>query len=246
MLSSRLSATPPRQAALVAGVGYVVIVVLALFANFFVLERLTVTDDPAATAANIASARLLFSGGIAAFIIVLVADVVVAWGLYVFLQPTHRELSLFAAWFRLIYVAITAAALLNLLVALKLVDDTSYTAALEAGQRNAHLMLFLDAYTYGWSIALVWFGVHLVLVGLVMARSDYVPRVLSMLVAIAGLAYVVGKLASVFVPEYNDVILAFIAALALPGELGLTGWLLWKGGKRQPITGLHSRVAIAR
>jgi hypothetical protein len=224
----------------------VVIVVLALFANFFVLERLTVTDDPAATAANIASARLLFSGGIAAFIIVLVADVVVAWGLYVFLQPTHRELSLFAAWFRLIYVAITAAALLNLLVALKLVDDTGYTAALEAGQRKAHLMLFLDAYTYGWSIALVWFGVHLVLVGLVMARSDYVPRVLSMLVAIAGLAYVVGKLASVFVPEYNDVILAFIAALALPGELGLTGWLLWKGGKRQPITGLHSRVAIAR
>jgi Domain of unknown function (DUF4386) len=230
-MSSHTTAMTLRQAALLAGLAYVVIIVLALFANFFVLERLTVPDDAATTVSNIASSELLFRSGVAAFIIVLIADVVVAWALYVFLQRTNRELSLFAAWFRLIYVAISAAALLNLLIAVKLVDDTGYTTAIEAGQRNAQVMLFLDAYTYGWSIGLVWFGVHLLLLGLVIVKSAHAPSILGLLVAMAGLGYAVGKLASVLLPDYNDAFLLLIAVLAVPGEFGLTAWLLWKGGK---------------
>jgi hypothetical protein len=95
-------------------------------------------------------------------------------------------------------------------------------------------MLFLDAYTYGWTIALVLFGVHLLLLGLVMVKSDHVPSVLGVLVAIAGLAYAVAKLASVLLPDYNDAFLVFIVVLAVPGEFGLTGWLLWKGGNGLP------------
>lgn len=233
-VSTRFSATSPRRAALVAGLAYVLIIVLALFANFFVLERLTVPEDPAATASNIANSQLLFRGAVAAFVIVLIADVVVAWGLYVLFRSTSREFALFAAWFRLVYVAISAAALLNLLIAAKLVDDSGYPTAIEAGQRNAQVMLSLDAYTYGWSIGLVWFGVHLLLLGVVIVKSVHAPSVLGVLVAVAGLAYALGKLASVVFPDYNDVLLLFIAVLAVPGEFALTGWLLWKGGKGLP------------
>jgi Domain of unknown function (DUF4386) len=235
-MSSPIAATPPRQAAVVAGLAYVIITVLALFANFFVLERLTAPDDAATTVSNIANSEVLFRSGVVAFIIVLIADVVVAWGLYVFLQRTNRELSLFAAWFRLIYVAITAAALLNLLIAVKLVDETGYTTSFDAGQRNAQVMLFLDAYTYGWSIGLVLFGVHLLLLGLLILKSDDVPSILGILVALAGVGYMVGKIASVLLPDYNDAFLVFIAVLAVPGELGLTAWLLWKGGKGLPTS----------
>jgi len=235
-MSSRIRATSPRHAALVAGLAYVAIIVLALFANFFVLERLTVADDAAATARNIANSQLLFRAAVVAFVIVLIADVVVAWGLFVFLERTSEQLSMFAAWFRLMYVAISAAALLNLLIAVKLVDDEGYTTAIEASQRSAQVMLFLDAYTYGWSIALVWFGVHLLLVGVLMVKSDHVPSVLGILVTLAGVAYMLGKLAAVFLPDYNDASLAFIALLAVPGEFALTGWLLWKGGKRLPTS----------
>lgn len=230
-MSATFSAPSPRQAALLAGLAYVVIIVFALFANFFVLERLTDPRDAAATVSNIANAQLLFRGAVAAFIIVLLGDVVVAWGLYVFLRRTSRELALFAAWFRLIYVAISAAALLNLLTAVKLADATGSTAALEASQRSAQVMLSLDAYTYGWSIGLVWFGVHLVLLGVLMVRSAHAPSLLGVLVAIAGLAYAIAKLASIVLPDDNDALLLFIAVLAVPGEFGLTGWLLWKGGK---------------
>src|SRR5262249_52364453 len=161
---------------------------------------------------------------------VFIADVVVAWGLYIFLRQISSELSLFAAWFRLIYVAIAGAALLNLLVAVKLVDDTGYATAFEATQRNAQLLLFLDAYNYGWFIVLVCFGVHLLLLGLLIVQSDYVPSVLGILVGLAGLGYVVGKLTFVLLPDYGDALLVLIAVLAIPGEFGLTAWLLWRGG----------------
>src|SRR5262245_37482317 len=159
-MSTRIANTPTqRQAAFVSGLAYAILSVLALFVNFFVLGRLIDPHDAATTVSNIAQSELLFRSGVAAFIVVFIADVVVAWGLYVFMRRVSNELSLFAAWFRLIYVAVGAAALLNLLIAVKLVDDAGYTTALEVTQRNAQVMLFLDAYVYGWSIALVCFGV---------------------------------------------------------------------------------------
>src|SRR5262245_2970548 len=234
MSSPLLDAPTPRQAALTAGVAYVLLSALAIFANFFVLERVTVSDDPAATAQNIASSELLFRSGVAAFILVFVADAVVAWGLYVLLRPTSRELSLLAAWLRLIYAAISGAALLNLLMAARLADDSGHATTVTAGARNGQVMLFLDGYTYGWSIALVCFGFHLLLLGLLLVKSDHAPSALGVLVAVAGAAYLMGKLASVVLPDYNDAFLLLIALLAVPGEFGLMGWLLLRGGKNQP------------
>lgn len=229
-----VDAPTPRQAALTAGVAYVLLSMLAVFANFFVLERLTVADDAAATARNIAGSELLFRSGVAAFTVVFIADTVVAWGLYVFLRRTSRQLSLLAAWFRLIYAAISGAALLNLLIAARLADDTASATTFTTDERNGQVMLFLNGYTYGWSIALVCFGCHLLLVGLLLVRADYAPSALGVLVAAAGAAYLVGKLASVVLPDHNDSLLLFIAVLAIPGEFGLMGWLLWRGGKEVP------------
>lgn len=233
-MATRFLDVQPRQAALLAGLTYVIIIVLALAANFLVLERLTDPRDPATTVSNIAASLMLFRAAVAAFVITLLGDVIVAWGLYVLLQRTSRKLALFTAWFRLIYVAIAAAALLNLLIAAKLVEPTGYTTTIDAPQRNVQVMLFLDAYTYGWSIALIWFGVHLLLLGLLIVQSDRAPRLLGVLVAAAGLAYAVGKLASIVLPDQNDLLLAGIALLAVPGEFALTGWLLWKGARPQP------------
>jgi len=232
------AAIPQRRAALIAGLAYVIITVLSLFA-ISVLDGPTEPDNPAATVENIVNSEVLFRSGIVAFIIVLIADVVVAWALYIFFQRTSRELSLFAAWFRLVYVAIAAAALLNLLVVLKLVDGTGYSTALESMQRDAEAMLSLDAYNYGFFLGLVFFGVHLLLLGFVMVKSDYAPSLLGFLVVLAGLGYVLINLARVVLPnyrDYEDLFLLLLVVLAVPGEFGLIGWLLWRGGKARPVS----------
>ena len=238
MSSNLADAQPGRQvvisqrlAAVVAGLAYAVLIVLGLVFNFVVLGLIE-PDDAAATVRHIADSDALFRTGLVAFIIVLIADAVVAWGLYAFFQRTSRELSAFAAWFRLLYVAIAGAALLHLLRAAKLVDGTGYTAAFEQGQREAQVMLSLDGFLYGWRIALVVFGVHLLLLGLVILKSDYAPRALGILVTLAGLGYVVSSLVGVLLADFNrNVAVLLLAVVTVPGEFGLTGWLLWRAGR---------------
>jgi hypothetical protein len=233
-MSSRITDLTQRRAAVVAGLAYVVITVLALYANFAVFERLTESDDAAATFGDIVDHEALYHSAVAAFVVVFIADIVVAWGLYVFFRRTNPELSLLTAWLRLVYVGIACAATLHLLVVGQLIDDSGYATAIESGDRQAQVMLALDSYTYGWSIGLVVFGAHLLLLGFVMVKSVDAPSVLGMLVALAGAAYVVSDLALVLLPSYEDHADAFTlltVVLAVPGEFALIGWLLWRAGK---------------
>jgi hypothetical protein len=80
---------PRRTAALVAGAGYVAMFVLAVFANFIVVEGLVVADDPAATVEALVANRGLLRLGIVAFLGIAVLDVVVAWGLHVLLRAVE-------------------------------------------------------------------------------------------------------------------------------------------------------------
>jgi Domain of unknown function (DUF4386) len=176
---------------------------LAFFANFFVLDRLREPGDAAATVANIADSEGLFRGGIVAFMAVFVADAVVAWALYIFFRRVSRDLSLLTAWFRLLYTAMFGITLLNLAVVVLLVGGADTAMALGAGQRDAQAMLFLDAYEYGWAIALVCFGVHLVLLGFLVLRTDYAPRIIGILLVVAGLGYLVDSLARFLLLSYQ-------------------------------------------
>lgn len=233
-MSSRITDLTQRQAAVLSGLAYVVISVLGVYANFAVFERLTVSDDAAATFANIVDDEVLYRTGVAAFVVVFIADIVVAWGLYAFFKRTSPDLSLLAAWLRLVYAGIAGAATLHLLVVGQLIDDSGYATAIESGERQVQVMLALDSYTYGWSIGLVVFGAHLLVLGYVMVKSVDAPRVLGMLVALAGAGYVVSQLALVLLPDYEDYADAFTmltVVLAIPGEFGLIGWLLWRAGK---------------
>jgi hypothetical protein len=86
-----------RQAAVIAGFGYLAIFVLAIFANFFVLECLVEQDDAAATANNIAGSETLFRFALVAFLVVFLLDILISWALYVFFRATSTEVSLLAA-----------------------------------------------------------------------------------------------------------------------------------------------------
>jgi hypothetical protein len=237
-MTSGIADISQRQAARIAGVAYVAIIVLALFANFFVLDRLVESGDAAATVSNIAGSEGLFRGAVAALVAVFVADAFVAWALNVFFRLVSRDLSLLTAWFRLLYTAISAIALLNLLVVVLLVGRADYARALGVGQRDAQVRLFLDAYDYGWAIGLVCFGIHLVLIGFLVVKSDYVPSILGVLAAVAGLGYIMSSFARFVLPNYEDygnLFMALVAVPAIAGEFSLTGWLLLRGGKQQGL-----------
>lgn len=239
-MTTHLPETQPRQAALIAGVGYLVIFVLAIFANFFVRTGLVETGDAAATATNIMESEGLFRAGLVAFLIIFLVDVAVAWGLYILFRSTQRDLSLLTAWFRIVYTVFLGVALIFFFVVLQLLGDAGPLAAFDPAQLEAQALLSLDAFNYTWLIGLAAFGVHLILLGWLALASGVVPRLLGFVLMLAGAAYIVDTVAHGVLANYADVETLFLAIVAIPsviGELWLAIWLLLRGGRQAAAAG---------
>jgi len=235
-MTRHLTDIAPRKAALIAGFGYLLIFVLAIFANFFVREQLVDPDDAAATFANVADSEFLFRLGLVAFLIVFVADVVIAWALYIVFRGVNTSVSLLAAWFRLVYTAFLGVALIFFFVVLQLASGAAYLAAFEQGALEAQAMLSLEAFDYAWLIGLVSFGLHLMLLGYLMLSSGVAWRVLGLLLTVAGAAYIFDTLAHALLADYTDYASVFLLIVAVPSvvaELTFAVWLLARGGRPQ-------------
>jgi hypothetical protein len=223
-----------RQAAIVAGLGLLLMTPPAIFMNFFVLESLIVPGDAAATANNFMANELQFRLGICSFIIVIILDVLVAWGLYVFLKPVNKSLSLLAAWFRLLYTAVFAMSMLYLFTVLRLISGADYLTVFGTDQLFAQMLLSLNAFNDGWAIGYVcFFGLHLIVLGYIVYKSGYIPRILGVLLIIGGFGYLIDSFALLLLPNYEAYTLIF-SLLIIPtaiGELLLALWLLIRGGK---------------
>ena len=236
-MANRVVDMSQPQAARVAGFGILIIALLALFANFFVLERLIAPGDAARTAEKIMASEGLFRAGISGLAIVVVLDVVVALALYVFLKPVNNSLALLAAWFRVAFATIFGLALLGLVLGVELLGDDAYLTAFEPDQLQAQVMIFLDAFSYGWLIGLVFFGFHFLAIGSLILKSDYVPRILGVLLIVASVGYLVDSFANFLLPNYADYETIFLLIVAVPGiiaELSLAFWLLLRGANVQP------------
>ena len=222
------------QAARIAGIGYLIMAFLGIFANFTVLEGLIIPDDAAQTATNIMDSEGLFRAGIVSFIIIAMLDVLVAWGLHVLLQPVNKSLSLLAAWLRIVYAGILAIAVLNLLMVMQVLSGIDYLTGFDTAQLQAQAMLFLDAFSLGWLIGLVFFGLHLLVFGYLVYQSNYMPRILGIFLMVAGAGYIIDSLAHFILSNYTDyesIFLVIVAVPSLVGELSVTFWLLLRGGK---------------
>jgi len=200
-------------------------VIAAPFAELYVYPKLVVPDNGAETAKNIIANKTLFISGILGYLITFICDLVVAWALYVLLKPVNEDLSLLTAWFRLVYTVIALVALLNLVTVLQLLNPSDYLRVLQPDQLHAQIMLSLRAYKSHWYFGLLFFGIHLGLLGYLVLRSKYIPGILGVLLIIAGLGYLLTTLKPYLFPNIN---LDF-AEYTFYGELIFMLWLLIKG-----------------
>jgi hypothetical protein len=228
--------SPPRatlrQGALVAGVGYILMMGTAV-AEYGLLPKLIVDADAAQTTANILAHPTIFNGALMLIMTNFVGDVLAAWGLYVLLEPVHASLSLLAAWFRLVYTAIAGAALLNLATVRHLLLSADYPANLAmlgASGLHAQVKLSIDAWETQFSFSLFLFGLYLVLLGALLFKAGYLRRVLGVIIVLNGLGWTVTRLGAHFFPGVH---LDFLG-VTFYGELVLMVWLLvhgWRSGE---------------
>ena len=224
----RIAEASPRLKARVAG-GLWLMVIAASMTAFLVRSPMIVRDDAAATATRILASESLFRLGFAADLMAGVFYMGVTVLLYRLLQPVSRSLSLMAAFLGLAGVAIGGANSLTNLATLVLLGGGQCLSAFSTSQLQAMALMSLRVYEQGFNIGMVFFGFQCVLIGCLIVRSTFLPRVLGVLLAIGGSSYVISSFASFLSPALAAHLLPFIIPAALLGEGSMTLWLLIKG-----------------
>jgi len=219
-----------RQAAITAGISSVIMFFAAMIAEFYARQNLIVTNNADATAINIINHNGSFKTGILGFIVVIICDVLVSWALYIFLNPVNKEISLLAALFRLIYTGIFGVSLLNFVTGFRLLTHTKYVTL----SVNQQALLSFNAFDDGWAIGLLFFGIHLLLLGYMILKSNFIPKLIGILLLLAATVYIVVNLAKLLLADYvnyKNLLTLFVAIPSILGEVGFAIWLLVKGRK---------------
>jgi Domain of unknown function (DUF4386) len=218
----------PVLLARIAGVLYLITIITGVFAEAYVRGGLVARDDAAATATNILAHEQLFRFGLAADLVMLVCYIAVTLLFYDLFKPVGRSLSLLAAFFSLIGIAVLAVNSLTHFAPLVLLGGPQYLSAFETSQLQALARISLRMHSAGYTISGVFFGIYCLLIGYLIFRSDFLPRVLGVLLAIGGLSYLIDSFVVLLSPQLAAR-LPDIITLGGISELLLSLWLMAMG-----------------
>ena len=196
------------------------------FAVAFVRQRLIVPGDAAATVANIVAQERIYRAGFVADLIPLLLNSLLAVIFYGLFKVVNKSIAALVVFFILVGTAIQASVFLYHLAPLILLHGVTSPGALAQEQLPALAVFALRLQTSGYNIALAFVGGYGLCLGYLIWNSTFLPRVLGVLMTIAGLCYIANSLLSFLEPSLSSIILLLPVLL---GEGGLTLWLLAVG-----------------
>ena len=210
----------------ITGASIVIMAILAMIVEFGIRQSLIISGDAATTASNILSNEGLFRFSIFAYLFILILDVIAAIGFYVVLKPVDKNIALLAAFLRLAYITVRGVSQVSLFIGLLLLKN---------GNQESLAMVFFDSDPFAFSISLaLFFSVHLFILGYLVVKSNYVPKIFGYLLYLASFAYLLDNGLKILLTNYADyeaIILAIIFLPALVGELAFSLWLLLRTKK---------------
>ena len=213
-----------RQASVIAGAGLLLMSVLSAVGYLAGVKGLVTQGNPARTAKDILGSVGLFRFGILSLYLVAALDVVVAWALYRVFRPVSEGISMLAAWLRVLYAGVFIVAISQLVGALRLLDNHGYLTVFTANQLHAQALLRINTFTDIWDAGLVLFGIYLLVIACLAYKSGYVPKILGVLLAIAGLGYLVDSFGRVLSTGSGPDVSAFTGILEFLFALWLVIW----------------------
>ena len=214
----------PTAMARLSAVLLLATIVGGIFAQGFLSDRLIIAGDAAATARNIIANKSMVRAAFAIFMIEMACQIGSTAAMYELLKPVDRSLSATAAVFGYVGSGIKILARLFFYAPLFVLSGSPSLSAFNQGQLEAISSLLIRINDLGAGTACIFLGISSVLVGCLMLRAPFLPRILGVLGVTGGagwLAYVYPPLASkVFLP---------VVLFALVGCAVTIGWLLIRG-----------------
>jgi hypothetical protein len=126
----------------------------------------------------------------------------------------------------------------------RLLNTPDYLTAFGSGPLHAQVMLLLNAYRYDWSMSLIIFGIHLGLLGYLIYRSGYIPKIIGILLVLDGLGWVISSLKPYLYPNAHlgFIFITSLTELILPLWLVIRGWKIQEPAAQSGVAATSSRA----
>ncbi|HET9847738.1 MAG TPA: DUF4386 domain-containing protein [Candidatus Dormibacteraeota bacterium] len=224
----------PRLRARLAGLVYLLFFLTSVVGAIVapaVSELGGVSGDAGATAKYIITHEASVRVAIALGLVSTACYVALMALFYQLFRPVSRTFALLALVFGLVGSAITGFGSLFQVAPLVVLKGDTYLSIFDARQLQALALLFLNLNVQLGSIALVFFGAFQLALGYLIIRSTFLPRFLGVLIALAGLGWLV-----FLAPPLANALLTYLEVLGFAAEASLMLWLLVLGVNEQRWT----------
>lgn len=225
---------PMKRTARLTGLLYLLVALAGPFILIYVPGKLFVPGDAAATAGNILAHESLFEAHILVSLFSELCFIGVALGLYRLLRDEGVELAVLMVVLVLVDAPLAFLRVANDVATLTFVRGADLLAAFDEPQRDALATLFANAQNQGLlRVSHFFWGLWLLPLGWLVARSEHFPRLLGGWLFVNGLAYVAIGATGVALPQRLDLV-STVATPVLFGEVALMLWLLIRGVREPP------------
>ena len=222
-MTNPIADASPRPKARITGIVYLFYFLTAILAEVF-MKGIVVSGDAAATANNIQAHEPLFRLGLGTGLIATAWYIALTALLYELFKPVNRSVSLVAAFFSLVGCAIQAFGSVFQLAPLVISGSSADLSAFKPEQSQALALILFKLDSQAQTITLVFFGLYCLLIGFLIFKSTFLPRILGVLMALAGLGWL-----TFLAPPLANALSPYVLVLGFLAELSLMLWLLVKG-----------------
>jgi hypothetical protein len=227
----------------IAGALYLMIIAGGLFAVGYVPAAVGINGDTVATAHNILAQETLYRFGLAIHLIIALCNIPLAAIFYDVFKVVSESFARIIVFFILVAVGIESVNLLNQFVPLVLLTGDRYSSVVIAEQLQAQAYMPLELQDIGFNISLAFVGCYCLVAGSLIVRSRILPRLVGVMLAIAGAAYVVNCFISIVSPGFAAGLFPYIQLPSFIGEASLCLALLIKGIN---VDGWNKRDGVQR
>lgn len=224
-LEEEMKMNSPKKTARVAAIVFVLIFILGMSTELFIRPGMIVPGDGGVTVKNIAASESLFRLSMVSDLIRQGLLMLLPLILYKLLKPVNKPVASLMVIFALACVPISLLNELNHFAVLLLSSGAGYSAVFKAEQLNALVTFFLELRNYGTYIP-QFFSFWVLLLGYLVFKSGFLPRILGILLMLGGLCYTVLAVLFFLSPTIDATIFGVFTFIA---ESLFYLWLLIKG-----------------
>ena len=225
----------------VAGLLYILASVVGVVRLMYIPNALFVYGNATATASNIVAHESLFRLGIVSSLLAAALWLFVPLALYRLLKGVDQTLAvLMVILGSLMQVPLFFVSIVGDAAALLTARGGGYLSVFDKPQRDAFARLFLDLHHQLDLANLMFAGLWLFPFGLLVYKSQFLPRFLGVWLMIACFAWLAFSFTGLLFPAYEDKAFSITQPIAL-GEVATMLWLVIRGAKPRPA--LHAATS---